>query len=189
MPNSVPILTPRIFPQWTFLVLLALVCIFVNSCSVAPTDMTAGDDEYSPYAKYFVIDSPAHRKEIIMRALDMIGKDYRWGGSNPREGFDCSGLVVYVVDQVTQRRLPHHAATIAKMTRPIKRKELTPGDLVFFNTMKRRHSHVGIYLGDNRFVHSPTPGQKVRIDSLKTAYYSERLDGARTFVRGPGSLN
>jgi cell wall-associated NlpC family hydrolase len=162
-----------------------LACAFLGACSTAPqyTDMLHDDEKYSPFVTYFVIDDAAQRKEITVRALNLIGTDYRWGGNNPKDGLDCSGLVVHVVEQVTNRRLPHHAAAIARMTRPIKRKELAPGDLVFFNTMKRRYSHMGIYLGNSRFVHSPSPGQKVRIDSLKTRFFGERLDGVRTFAR------
>ena len=163
-----------------------LACILVGACSIAPveyTDMLDGDDKYSPYAKYFVLDNPTYRNELVTQSLGLTGTRYKWGGSTPKEGMDCSGLVVYAVKQVTHRDLPHHAATIARMTRPIKRKELAPGDLVFFNTMKRRHSHVGVYIGNNRFVHAPTQGQAVRIDSLKDAYYARRLDGVRSFAQ------
>jgi len=184
---------PRIVQRWGRLVLSMLACAVVSACSIAPTseypytDMLAGDEKYSPFAKYFIIDSSAQREEIVVRSLALIGTEYRWGGAHPREGLDCSGLVAHVVEQVSKRRLPHHAATIARMTRPIKRKELTPGDLVFFNTMKRRYSHVGVYIGNSRFVHAPAPGQKVRVDSLKTRYFGERLDGVRSFARKPGT--
>ena len=181
---------PRIAQQWAHLILSMLVCVLVGACSIAPTsytDMLDDDEKYSPFAKYFVLEDPAQRKEIVVRSLALVGTEYRWGGSHPKKGLDCSGLVTYVVEQASKRSLPHHAATIALMTRPIKRKELAPGDLVFFNTMKRRHSHMGIYVGDSRFVHAPAPGQKVRIDSLKTPYYSERLDGLHTFAQKTGS--
>jgi len=176
--------------HWTRLILPILACVFVSACSVAPTshtyrDMLDDDEKYSPFANYFVIDDSAQRKEIVVQALSLIGTEYKWGGSNPREGLDCSGLVTYSVERASGRALPHHAATIALMTRPIKRNELAPGDLVFFNTMKRRHSHMGIYIGDNRFVHAPAPNIRVRIDSLKTRYYGERLDGLHTFARKP----
>jgi cell wall-associated NlpC family hydrolase len=165
-----------------------LACVFVGACSIAPTsytDMLDDDEKYSPFVNYFVLDSPAYREGIVEQALFLIGTEYKWGGSHPRKGLDCSGLVTYSVERASGRALPHHAATIALMTRPIKRNELAPGDLVFFNTMKRRHSHMGIYIGEQRFVHAPAPGQKVRVDSLKTRYYAEHLDGLRTFTRKP----
>jgi cell wall-associated NlpC family hydrolase len=165
-----------------------LACALISACSIAPTsyrDMLDDDEKYSPFVQYFAIDDPTLRREIVVQALSLVGTQYQWGGSNPEEGVDCSGLVTHAVKHATGRDLPHHAATIALMTRPIKRKELVPGDLVFFNTMKRRHSHMGVYIGDNRFVHAPAPGQRVRIDSLKGRYYAERLDGLHTFVRKP----
>jgi cell wall-associated NlpC family hydrolase len=183
MPNP----TPKIVQRWARLILPMLACALLGACSVAPvqhtyTDLLHTDEKYNPFANYFVLENPAHRKEIVAQALSLIGTDYRYGGKTPRGGMDCSGLVIYSVEQASNRRLPHHAASIAMMTRPIKRKELASGDLVFFNTMKRRYSHVGVYIGDNRFVHSPAPGQKVRIDSLNTRYFGERLDGLRTFA-------
>ncbi|MCL2644049.1 MAG: C40 family peptidase [Betaproteobacteria bacterium] len=178
---------PESFGQWARrLILPMLACVLVGACSTAPVeykDMLDGDEKYSPYAKYFILDDPAYRNEIVMQALSLKGTKYKWGGSNPRDGMDCSGLVIHVVKKVSNHNLPHHAATIARMTRPIKRKELAPGDLVFFNTMQRRYSHVGVYIGNNNFVHSPTAGQTVRVDSLRTRYYAERLDGLRTFAR------
>jgi cell wall-associated NlpC family hydrolase len=177
----------EIVQRWTRLILPMLACALLGACSVAPvqytyTDMLGDDEKYNPFADYFVLEDPALRKDIVVRALGLVGTEYRYGGEDPREGLDCSGLVTHVVEQASRRRLPHHAATIALMTRPIQRKELAPGDLVFFNTMKRRHSHMGIYIGDSNFVHAPAPGQKVRVDSLKTRYFGERLDGLHTFV-------
>lgn len=181
-----PDFMPETVRRWARLVLPMLACVLVGSCSVAPVtykDMLDGDEVYSPYAKYFILDDPTYRNEIVAQALGLTGTKYKWGGNTPRDGMDCSGLVIYVVKQVSNHNLPHHAAAIARMTRPIKRKELAPGDLVFFNTMQRRYSHVGVYIGNNRFVHSPTAGQTVRVDSLKERYYAEHLDGLRTFAK------
>jgi len=178
--------------RWLRLILPMLVSVLVGACSIAPveyTNMLGDDEKYSPFANYFTLDDPAHRKEIVVQALNLVGTEYRWGGKHPDEGLDCSGLVTFAVERATKRSLPHHAATIALMTRPIKRDELAPGDLVFFNTMNRRHSHVGVYIGDSRFVHAPAPGQKVRTESLKTRYYAEHLDGLHTFARNTGKSN
>ncbi|MCL2876727.1 MAG: NlpC/P60 family protein [Betaproteobacteria bacterium] len=182
MPDPIP----EIVRGWTRLILPMLACILVGACTTAQVqynNMLHDDEKYSPFANYFVIDDPIIRNEIVVQALSLVGTNYRWGGSSRKDGMDCSGLVVYAVKKASNRSLPHHAATIALMTRPIKFNELAPGDLVFFNTMKRRHSHVGIYLGKDRFVHAPAPGQTVRIDSLKTQYFAEHLDGLHTFAR------
>ncbi|MDR3212441.1 MAG: C40 family peptidase [Azoarcus sp.] len=176
--------------------LTTLVCAVLGACSVAPTthvsepgsysDMLADDERFSPSATYFVLDEPAQRQEIVLRAFDLLGVDYRWGGGDPESGLDCSGVATYLVEQVSGRKLPHHAATIAQVTRPIKRQELSPGDLVFFNTLGRRHSHMGVYIGNDRFIHAPAPGQKIRIERLDARYYTEHLDGLHSLVR-PGN--
>ncbi|WP_370643048.1 C40 family peptidase [Bordetella sp. LUAb4] len=113
-------------------------------------------------------------------ALNYLGIRYRFGGSSPSTGFDCSGLVSYVAQQSLGLKLPRNAADIyQKVGMSVARNELQVGDLVFFNTMGRRYSHVGIYLGDDRFVHSPSAGGKVRIESMELAYWSKRYNGAR----------
>ncbi|MDR1855345.1 MAG: C40 family peptidase [Azoarcus sp.] len=168
-----------------------LACAFLAACGTTTTrksrqctwrDRLASDEKESPYANYFVFDDPAQRDEFARRSLELLGVKYLWGGTDPNVGVDCSGMVSYLVQQVSGKEIPHYTATIAEMTRPIKRVELEPGDIVFFNTTGRPHSHMGIYLGKNRFIHAPAPGQKVRVDRLNTCYYTERLDGLRTLV-------
>jgi len=113
-------------------------------------------------------------------ALNYLGIRYRFGGTSPSTGFDCSGLVSYVAQQSLGLKLPRNAAELyQKVGMSVARNELQVGDLVFFNTMGRRYSHVGIYLGDDRFVHSPSAGGKVRIESMELAYWSKRYNGAR----------
>ncbi len=106
--------------------------------------------------------------------------NYRYGGSAPATGFDCSGLVAYVFRQAASQPLPHNTAAIAHLSRPISRSKLKPGDFVFFNTLNRPFSHMGIYLGDGRFINAPSSGGKVRIDSLDNPYYAKRFESART---------
>jgi cell wall-associated NlpC family hydrolase len=91
-------------------------------------------------------------------------------------------MVSYIVEQISGRRLPHNAAKIAKTTRPIEIGELQPGDLIFFNTQNRRHSHMGIYMGDRRFVHAPASRGRIRIASLDNPYFKPRIDGARSLL-------
>jgi len=112
-------------------------------------------------------------------ALRFLGIRYRYGGSSPTTGFDCSGLVAYAAAQSLGLKLPRNAAEIYQVGAAVDRAELAVGDLVFFNTMGRRYSHVGIYVGDGRFVHSPSAGGVVRVDRMEMAYWNKRYNGAR----------
>jgi hypothetical protein len=120
--------------------------------------------------------------EMLFAALAAAGFDYRRGGKTHASGFDCSGLVAHVFREAYGLSLPHNAAAQAQRGRVIDRTELEAGDLVFFNTEKRPYSHVGIYLGDNRFIHAPKPGAVVRTENMKLAYWDKRYDGARRMV-------
>lgn len=113
------------------------------------------------------------------RALDLIGIKYRRGGNTPESGFDCSGFVRHVFNEGVGLYLPRSAKEMSKAGDEVHKEELKPGDLVFFNTMRRTFSHVGIYLGDNLFVHSPRAGGKVRIEDLRDRYWTRRYNGAR----------
>lgn len=117
--------------------------------------------------------------EVITQALDNIGIKYKYGGNSPESGLDCSGLVRYVFREAWGKELPRTSAEMSKVGEKIDKSELQPGDLVFYNTLKRQFSHVGIYLGDNKFIHSPSAGGKVRIESINVAYWSKRFNGAR----------
>ena len=119
--------------------------------------------------------------EIMLYAMALIDTGYRFGGKNPQAGLDCSGMVSYIFDQATGRAVRGSAADIARQGRPVERHELRPGDLVFFNTRNRAFSHVGIYIGDERFVHAPSTNGRVRIDRLEDAYYAQRYEAARTY--------
>lgn len=113
------------------------------------------------------------------RALDFIGIRYQRGGSSPETGFDCSGFVKYLYNETLGLVLPHNAKAIAQQGERVEKTELQPGDLVFFNTMRRAFSHVGIYLGNNQFIHAPRTGALVRIEDMTDRYWSRRFNGAR----------
>jgi cell wall-associated NlpC family hydrolase len=104
---------------------------------------------------------------------------YRRGGRSPQRGFDCSGFVHYVFAQVLGVDLPENSAAQYRDGRKIDRDELQAGDLVFFRTRGKRVSHVGIYVGEGRFIHSPTTGERVRVDRLSQQYWAHRFAGAR----------
>jgi cell wall-associated NlpC family hydrolase len=116
-------------------------------------------------------------------AKTLIGIPYRWAGADPVAGFDCSGLVYYVFNQL-QVRMPRVPRDLFSRTEQIGRSELQPGDLLFFHTFARL-SHVGIYIGEGRFIHAPRRGQNVRIESIDSKYYQKRYAGARRVMSTP----
>jgi len=116
---------------------------------------------------------------LITQAMDLLGVPYRRGGNTEASGFDCSGFVRYLYENSVGQLLPRRAEEQARSTETIDRSELKPGDLVFFNTMKRAFSHVGIYVGDGKFIHSPRAGKAVKVDDMRSAYWQKRFNGAR----------
>jgi cell wall-associated NlpC family hydrolase len=121
-------------------------------------------------------------QDLTAAALDLIGIRYKWGGNTPETGLDCSGLVRYVFQQVTGVTLPRTARDMSQMGEKVAPRDLQPGDLVFFNTRRFAFSHVGIYLGDNRFVHAPRRGREVEVATLDSSFWQKRFNGARRMV-------
>ena len=128
-------------------------------------------------------------EHLVDEALSYLGIRYRFGGTSPETGFDCSGLVLNVFRNAVGLDLPRTAREMANVGDKIGRQELKPGDLVFFNTMRRTFSHVGIYLGDGKFVHAPSSGGKVRVENISTTYWAQRFNGARRLVEDGDALN
>ncbi|HVE52203.1 MAG TPA: C40 family peptidase [Ramlibacter sp.] len=128
----------------------------------------------------------AHRaSDLVVTAMGFLGVPYRRGGNSVDTGFDCSGFVKAIYEQAMGLMLPRRANEQAAATQKIDKQELQPGDLVFFNTLKRTFSHVGIYIGDNKFIHSPKPGAQVRVEDMRVPYWSARFDGARRVTPTP----
>lgn len=117
--------------------------------------------------------------ELALSAMGLLDVPYKWGGNSPSTGLDCSGFVKAVYETAAGVKLPRHTSDQAKATEPIDRQDLAPGDLVFFNTMNRPFSHVGIYLGEGRFIHSPRTGAVIRVEDMGINYWQSRFDGAR----------
>jgi cell wall-associated NlpC family hydrolase len=115
---------------------------------------------------------------IQEKALSLIGVRYRYGGSSPASGFDCSGFVQYVLRTAAGMRVGRTAASQAEEGRPVDRAQLQAGDLVFFNTLGAEYSHVGVYLGNDEFVHAPSRGGRVRIESMDSPYWLARFTKA-----------
>lgn len=157
-----------------WLTLLIPCVLFLAACGSAPQKVGVGE----------TVRSAAGREkanEVVLFSLGLINIDYRFGGKNPEAGLDCSGMVSYVFAQSADIRLQGSAADMAKRGRPVDIAYIQPGDLVFFNTLNRPHSHVGIYIGEGRFIHAPSSKGKVRIDSLAKGWFAPRFEEARNY--------
>ena len=155
-------------------------CVSFYFCSAAVAGGVSPDDvkvTESNSEKPQTIEN--RTSELAMQAMGMLGIHYKRGGNTPDSGLDCSGLVDYVYKEAWGTILPRTAIELSKIGKTIKTQDLQTGDLVFFNTLKRGFSHVGIYLGEHKFIHSPSSGGQVRIESLDVNYWKKRFNGAR----------
>lgn len=123
--------------------------------------------------------------EVVLRALSLLGVPYRYGGNTPNTGLDCSGLVKLVFQETVGVALPRRSDDMSRFGQSVGWSDLQPGDLVFFNTMRFSFSHVGIYIGEGKFVHAPSSGSVVRVEALNKDYWVKRFDGARRLVASP----
>ncbi|TKC90187.1 peptidoglycan endopeptidase [Trinickia terrae] len=166
-----------------------LIVLVLAACSSAPQKVSRSSSppigaggayrtEPPPGFPNFV-DHSTGREEISIQAMGLVGVPYRWGGNTPDSGFDCSGLVRYVVLRSASVNLPRTTADMSTRGDSIEPDEIAPGDLIFFNTTGRPHSHVGIYVGKLRFVNAPSTGGTVRLDYLTNPYWAKRFDGIR----------
>lgn len=126
--------------------------------------------------------------DLVVTAIGFLGVPYRRGGNTAETGFDCSGFVRAMYNQTVGHLLPRRAEEQAAATQKIDRTDLKPGDLVFFNTMRRAFSHVGIYVGEGKFIHSPKPGAQVRVEDMSNSYWQRRFTGARRVIAGEDEL-
>src|SRR4030095_4628532 len=120
--------------------------------------------------------------DLVVTAMGFLGVPYKRGGTTAESGFDCSGFVRAIYQKTIGLALPRLAKEQAAATEKIDKKDLQPGDLVFFNTMKRAFSHVGIYVGEGKFIHSPKPGAQVRVDDMGQSYWKRHFARARRLV-------
>lgn len=167
--------------------LLLCVTVLLAACGSAPQQTarkpaasTTANRTYQPPPGFpNFVDHSVGREEISIQAMSLVGVPYRWGGNTPDAGFDCSGLVRYVVDRAASVNLPRTTADMSSRGESIEPDGIAPGDLIFFNTTGRPHSHVGIYVGKLRFVNAPSTGGTVRLDYLTNPYWAKRFDGIR----------
>lgn len=148
--------------------LLIFAFLLLTACSSTPTRQFAASGE--------------QMNDLVMYAVSLADTPYRYGGNSTDSGFDCSGFVGHVYRHSLDISLPRTSREISRVGTPVGRSELSPGDLVFYNTRHRSFSHVGIYIGDGKFVHSPRSGESVRTEEMYTPYWQARYDGARRIV-------
>ena len=165
----------------------ALTAALLLTANVYAAPSQSGDDldkllaEKGLFSQFDQVRQSVSNKasELVVNAMGFLGVPYKRGGNTVETGFDCSGFVRAMFEQSIGLILPRRAEQQAAATQNIEKSELKPGDLVFFNTLKRTFSHVGIYVGEGRFIHSPKPGAEVRVENMSVSYWASRFDGAR----------
>ncbi len=162
-----------------------LLLVIVLAAAPAHAEETVVDhavDEGSNPGAVLVMQYTTAAQQLVNQGMRYLGIPYRFGGTSPESGLDCSGLVQNVFRNAVGLDLPRTAREMAGLGERVTRSELQPGDLVFFNTMRRAFSHVGIYLGDGQFLHAPSRGGAVRVESMGTGYWAQRFNGARRLL-------
>ena len=159
---------------------LIVIYAFISGCgSYGPTTPAPVQSQPTPTPAPVAPPPRAERSEALLQALLALGIDYQWGGKSHATGFDCSGLVAHIYKTAWGISLPRNTKGQSQAGIPVNHSELQAGDLVFYDTLKRPYSHVGIYLGDGKFVHAPKTGSQVRVESVKATYWAQRFNGAR----------
>lgn len=162
-----------------FIILFATVTM--SLCGVGAAQATEQQhrpgDEPSLFERY-----TNNAQDLILKGLELVGINYRRGGTSTDTGLDCSGFVQLVFKDAVGKLLPRTAKEQSEIGHVVDKRELKPGDLVFFNTMRRAFSHVGIYLGDNRFMHAPRTGSEIRVEDMSQSYWVKRYNGARRVI-------
>lgn len=169
---------------------LGIIFLYVNLCAPAMAEEVLSENAEG--AILYSAEEPeqaesigwqAKTQEVIINALSLTGIKYKYGGNSPETGFDCSGFVRYVFRNAANLTLPHTARAISQLGKTVKKDELKPGDLVFFNTLKTAFSHVGIYIGDNKFIHAPRTGAAVRVENMQQSYWQSRFNVAKRLYK------
>ena len=155
---------------------IAFAALVLGSCATTRPTAPQRDRPVAAVPPAAVSESAT---ELAFMALSLLGTPYAYGGSSPDTGFDCSGFVAYVYARALEVSVPRRTSDLARAGIPIARGDLRPGDLVFHNTLGWPFSHVGIYLGEMRFVHAPSTGGAVRVADMGLDYWTRRFDGAR----------
>lgn len=176
-----PLTRPTLLASVIGTALLVVGCSSTPPRSGAATQ-TSGDTAPSHGPSTDLGAYNPQRNDLALYAMSLLDTRYSWGGRGPATGFDCSGLVSHVYKEAAGLPVKGSSADLGQKSRPIDPTRLQPGDLVFFNTLGARHSHVGIYVGEGRFVHASNPRTGVRMDQLNNRYYAQRFEGAGTLL-------
>lgn len=165
--------------------LIFLAIVFLASCASKPAVRLSPADELEALIASKAEPPPAKSASgnaaPVVFALSLLDRRYQYGGNNPEQGFDCSGFMKYVFKQSAGLDLPRTAAEQAGRGKALTMTDLQPGDAVFFNTLGRAYSHVGLYLGDGKFIHAPRSGAAIRVEKINLAYWQTRFEGGRRF--------
>lgn len=181
--------------------LCSILIVFATAAHAAPPEANTDEIDRLLADKGFLsqleqvrhsVSDKAHTvadraSDLVVNAMGFLGVPYKRGSNSAETGFDCSGFVRAIYQQTVGLVLPRRADQQAASTQVIDKKELQPGDLVFFNTMRRTFSHVGIYVGDGKFIHSPRSGSEVRVEDMRQSYWQRRFDGARRVTPAAGA--
>lgn len=168
--------------RYSLAALLASSTLVLNACGVLPYGARSPAPVVSASGGGTANAAASDKaSDVALFALGLIETGYLFGGKNPEAGLDCSGMVSYVYRKAIDMRLAGSAADLARQGRPVPAEQLRPGDLVFFNTRNKSHSHVGIYIGDDRFVHAPGSRGRVRTESLRSGWFAARFEEGRTY--------
>jgi len=151
----------------------------MQAISGSDVPMAAVEESRVQRAQKLLSNVTDKASDVVLGALNYIGVRYKYGGNTPDSGLDCSGFVRYVFQDTLNFMLPRRSEEMSQVGERIAKTDLKPGDLVFFNTMRRSFSHVGIYIGGDKFVHAPATGGKIRVETLSESYWSARYNGAR----------
>jgi cell wall-associated NlpC family hydrolase len=165
------------------LFIICFIGLLLNGCASRPVLLPETGPAAATPPSIYATDRAS---SVALQALAYLGTPYRTGGLSPQTGFDCSGLVAYVYREGAGMALPRNTFDLSLFGQAVERSALRPGDLVFYNTQRREYSHVGIYLGEDRFIHAPTSGGEVRVESLRADYWVRRYNGARRVITPPG---
>ena len=157
----------------------ACVAAVMSAVLVSPLPVSAEPDETSGSVLDRIGSFTDRAAQVAIEALSLVGIRYRYGGNSPEQGLDCSGLVRCVFREADGTDLPRTSQEMSRRGQPVDKQDLQPGDLVFFNTLNRAFSHVGIYLGNNQFIHAPSTGRNVRVENMDMNYWKTRFNGAR----------
>lgn len=163
------------------LFLIGFLCLILDGCASYSARLSETEPEPAP-ALPPVIQANDRASGVALQALAHLGTPYRMSGLSPQTGFDCSGLVAYVYREGAGMTLPRNTFDLSRLGEAIEPAALRPGDLVFYNTQQRDYSHVGIYLGEERFIHAPSSGGEVRVENLRADYWVRRYNGARRVI-------